>query len=132
MMRGFAFAGALACAACWTDSSKPPVHAQPRTEDPATYAPPRPPPHVPTEIERQMDELDVLADRMCGCTDASCAQSVSVDLNTWGQALATNSGSGERFTPDDEQQKRMTETAQRLASCMSRAMTLQTPPQPTP
>ncbi|NVB78377.1 MAG: hypothetical protein HOV81_08300 [Kofleriaceae bacterium] len=122
-------------AGCWTNSSTPaPV---PPSEPRASQNVPHyiaPPPREPTPEEQVLQAMSDFMERMCACSDMTCAVQVSNDLTAWSQELART-----RPDPpihlDPEQTKRAGELGMQLGECMQRAVMpppLPASPQPGP
>jgi hypothetical protein len=67
-----------------------------------------------------LDVLERFADDMCGCFDAACAQIVGNELQQWSQEESKRAA--ERPKLSDEEMQRMSEIANRLGTCMQKAM----------
>jgi len=115
----------LACliGACWRN--EPPVAPSPPPE-PA----PEPPLRVaerspdPDSFEDVMSKMGEFRDKMCVCSDTTCAQAVTDEMTKWSTEIAKRANPGvKQPTPTDDQMKEMTAVAQELSKCMAAAMT---------
>ncbi len=66
-----------------------------------------------------VQRFEQLTDDMCACRDAKCAQQVSEQMTAWGSKLAKDKHVA---SPDEETQQRMTKLAERMATCMQKAL----------
>jgi hypothetical protein len=119
-MRALCFA--IALAACGA-TPPPPVIATPV---PAPLPPPPPPPDAavdaaPTAVEAALAKLTELTEAMCRCTDSECANRLAEDVQSWHDTLAIT---------DEAEQAQRVELSERLAGCMTAAMTSPAPGTP--
>jgi hypothetical protein len=115
----------LACliGACWR--TEPPVAPSP---------PPDPTPAEPFRVaergpdpdsfEDMMSKMGEFRDKMCVCSDKTCADAVTDEMTKWSVEMAKRADkSVKASTPTDDQMKEMTAVAQDLSKCMAAAMT---------
>jgi hypothetical protein len=73
-----------------------------------------------------INQLSLFADEACGCSNLACVQQVSDAMTKWGTELAKQPRSSP--TLDAATTKRITEISNRMATCMTRAMSADTAP----
>lgn len=78
------------------------------------------------EVAEAMAVMNGFTDRMCGCNDKACADTVQDEMNAWSAAMAKTAGSQAR--PDEATMKKMTEIGVRYGECMAKAMQSSPPP----
>jgi hypothetical protein len=67
------------------------------------------------------------ADRVCACADkkdGECFKKVQEEMQKW---AADNADKMKDYKPTEEEQKQATEIAQKMSTCMQKAMTLEAP-----
>jgi hypothetical protein len=67
------------------------------------------------------------ADRVCACADkkdGECFKKVQEEMGKW---AADNADKMKDYKPTEEEQKQATEIAQKMSTCMQKAMTLEAP-----
>jgi hypothetical protein len=71
------------------------------------------------QARQSIAKMEELKNQMCQCADKACADRVSKAMTDWGTAMASNLKMKTR--PEDT--KRVTEIAEELGRCMTKAMT---------
>ena len=79
--------------------------------------------------ERVLLQFEDFADDMCRCTESTCAQSVNDRMTKWATEMAKDYRDEK---PDEELIKRATAIAERMGTCMQKAMTPPAPINPVP
>lgn len=67
-----------------------------------------------------MMRMEEFTEEMCACTDSQCASEVSGRMTKWATELQGELQDDAR--PDEAQIKRMTEISERMAKCLTGAM----------
>jgi hypothetical protein len=68
-----------------------------------------------------IEQFERFTDEMCACTTNSCAQGVSERMSTWGTRVAKEQAESKE-RPDKAAQDRMMKVAERMTTCMQKAM----------
>ena len=76
---------------------------------------------MPAQTTVTVERFEAFTDEMCACRDQACAQKVSERMTEWATKAARNQPKDQK--PDEEMQQRMTKIAERMATCMQKAMT---------
>jgi hypothetical protein len=128
---------ALLAAGCYRSSPPPtpppapPAASQrPRSEEPGASFPRH---HAPRAALRGEQDLvtTVMArfveftDDMCACTDPACVHGVEQEIALWSRELEPVTRD---VQPTDQQMEEMKRNMERLAKCMTTAMSVATPP----
>ena len=82
-----------------------------------------------TSTGQMMAKFGELADQMCTCTDSACAQKVSDAMSKWG---ATQAAAYQPDQLDDDEIRSRRRIGERLADCMTKAMSAPQSPQQSP
>jgi hypothetical protein len=69
------------------------------------------------ENDKALDEASALADKLCSCPDAACAEKVKAELD----AMQERHRSAERDAPSGKQTARAVKIALRWDECMDKA-----------
>jgi len=120
---------AIALAACGATPQPPPVLATPA---PVPVPPPPLPPDAavdaaPSGVAVALAKLTELTEAMCSCTDSACANRLAEDMQAWKHALGR---SDDGTLPTEVEQQEMVALFDRLARCMTDAMTSPVPGSP--
>lgn len=101
--------------------SKPPTsNAAPAATTDVAPAPADAASRAPMSIAAVRAEMEQLSDEMCKCKDAACARRVSDELSKW-RSETSQASEGTILSQSDTDQ--LMPIAQRIAACMSNAMT---------
>lgn len=118
MVRHLFVISVLALAACGSKSPPPPVQNAAPAGPAEPVAAPAPAPK--SEIEVAMARFQDLTDKMCGCSDKTCADGVQNEMTRWSEEMSKQGS--EPPKPSEAEMKRMTDIGMKYADCMTRAM----------
>lgn len=62
-------------------------------------------------------KMNEFTDELCSCTDPACAERVAEEMTRWSRELAKSNDRAEELS--EPEVKRMAETAERMAKCMT-------------
>jgi hypothetical protein len=116
---------ALACVigGCWRN--EPPIAPSPPDPEPA-----EPPPRFvqrgpePGSFDEVMGKMGEFRDKMCVCSDKTCADAVTDEMTKWSVDLSKRIDKHARDAkPNEDQIKQMTSVTEEFSRCMTSAMT---------
>lgn len=102
--------------------------AAPAAGDPAVAEPAAAEPSKPNDAETDADiaaaviKIKTYSDQMCACKDAACAEKITNEMTTWGQAMAKKYEGKDEGKPSEAQTKAIEAATTRLAECMTKLM----------
>jgi hypothetical protein len=83
--------------------------------------------HHDHRFEDAIQKFEQFTGEMCQCRDSACAQHVADDMTKWSMSMAKEWQPEPKLTSD--QMKRATDLGQRMAECMTKAMSAGDPQQ---
>jgi hypothetical protein len=68
-----------------------------------------------------IESLAVFSNQMCGCKDKACAEKVTAEMSSWGEALAKDETMA-NTKPTQDEARRANEVMTKYAECMTKLM----------
>lgn len=105
-----------------------PAKAEPAPPESVKAEPPAAPPiatntaEADADIKAALTKVKTLADDMCACKDKACADKVTTELTSWGEAMAKKYVGKQEPEPNEAQKKELEAHATRLGECMMKVM----------